>query len=473
MATTGARRLPAIDGGVVLTVHGAPGVLDLVVPSGASARDVAAEYAAQTGLDSVPRLVSRLGAPIDPGADLSDLAAGAILVAVDPTEAGTEAGAARPPGSRRRSGPRRAERDAGAPTSPAAAWSGATATVAILAALLAIAAGWSAATSSDAAHRQVVVALLALGALLGLMPVGRRTEARVLVAPSFAAAVGFALAFEPVPERLPTAVGVAGLSAAVAAAVGRALHQRGEEGLRVWIVAGSSVFAVGALAALLGFAPPAVWATLLLVAMLAARFVPQLAVDVPDQYLIDLERLAVTAWSARERPRRRRGRMVVPHAAVAAVAERGARLVTAGCGAIAVVAAVAAPLLLATATLPLDRIGARCLVGFAGGALLLAARSYRHVAARTLLRLGGLACWVPLAVVALAVLRERDTFWVAAAAVGLAALLVVVAVALGRGWRSAWWSQRAETAEAVCGAFALGSFVVAVGLFRHLWEITG
>ena len=42
-------------------------------------------------------------------------------------------------------------------------------------------------------------------------------------------------------------------------------------------------------------------------------------------------------------------------------------------------------------------------------------------------------------------------------------LLVVVAVATGRGWRSAWWSRRAEVAEGLCGAAALASVFVAVG----------
>ena len=54
---------------------------------------------------------------------------------------------------------------------------------------------------------------------------------------------------------------------------------------------------------------------LLVLAMLAARVVPAIAIDVPDSYLIDMDRLAITAWSAREpaaqpaRPgRRARGR---------------------------------------------------------------------------------------------------------------------------------------------------------------------
>jgi hypothetical protein len=53
----------------------------------------------------------------------------------------------------------------------------------------------------------------------------------------------------------------------------------------------------------------------------------------------------------------------------------------------------------------------------------------------------------------------------------LAVLLVVVAVATGRGWRSAWWSRRAEVAEGLAGAGAIAALVVACGLFRALWEI--
>ncbi len=58
-------------------------------------------------------------------------------------------------------------------------------------------------------------------------------------------------------------------------------------------------------------------------------------------------------------------------------------------------------------------------------------------------------------------------------AIVLAVLVVLVAVATGRGWRSAWWSRRAEVGEGLAGAFAIASVVVAVGIFRSLWELTG
>jgi len=69
-----------------------------------------------------------------------------------------------------------------------------------------------------------------------------------------------------------------------------------------------------------------------------------------------------------------------------------------------------------------------------------------------------------------AALREGAGLAVGGAAVALALALVVAAVATGRGWRSAWWSRRAEVLEGLVGALALASLVPATGLFRLLWE---
>jgi ESX secretion system protein EccD len=132
--------------------------------------------------------------------------------------------------------------------------------------------------------------------------------------------------------------------------------------------------------------------------------------------------------------------------------------------------ALSAPLLLATATLPVDRIGARCLVLFCGGGLLLAGRSYRHTAARALLRAAGLVCWTVLALAVLPAVSGQAGALVAIGAIGVAVLLVVVAVATGRGWRSAWWSRRAEVVEGLCGSAAVATLLVAAGVFRSLWE---
>ena len=212
---------------------------------------------------------------------------------------------------------------------------------------------------------------------------------------------------------------------------------------------------------------------MVILALLAARSVPAYAVDVPDQMLIDLEKLAVTAWSARDRTTGRRGRMIIPEAGVRDLISRGATIVNAACVAILAVVVVAVPGLLATATLDLDRIGAAALVFFAGGGLLLAARSYRHVLARSLLRISGLyawagagrwpACWTH---------PSAPSGTSSARVLALAAAVLLAAVATGRGWRSVWWARRAEIGESLCGAFAVASLVVAAGLFRHLWELT-
>ena len=259
-------------------------------------------------------------------------------------------------------------------------------------------------------------------------------------------------------------VGITALAGGVTAGVARALGDDVEEGLRVWMITGGTVFLATGLTGLLGLSAAVAWSVLLVGAMLAARVVPGLAIDVPDQLLIDLERLAVTAWSARDRPRGRRGRAVASPTAVAAVAARGPRLVTAATIAIAAVAVVASAMLLETVTGHTDLIGARCLVFFAGGALLLAARSYRHPAARAMLRCAGLGC-LGLARVGAPPGRGRNADHVLALAVDRP----------GR-WSSSWspWPpagagdppggpRRAEVAEGLCGAAALASVFVAVG----------
>jgi ESX secretion system protein EccD len=453
MAMEGARRLAQDT--VALTVHGPAGALDLVVPPEASVDDVAREYAAKAGLQFAPRLHTRLGQALPPGSSLVDLGvhSGDVLAA---------GGAVR-----RHAGDHVPEETGAVSPGPfSVAWF----TVAVAVAALA---GWlgSRVGGLDTDEGRLTVALLALSAFLGVLPLGRLSAHRMVAAPAFAAAAAFAVVWAPESERLPTVVGVTALVAAVAAGVARALDVQGDEALRVWVVVGVGLFLVTGAGALLHAEPRVVWGLLLLVATLAARFVPALAVDVPDQYLIDLERLAVTAWSARDRPHGRRGRMVVPPAAVAHVAARGSRIVTASAAGVWAVVAVSAPMLLRTATLPIDRIGARAMVGLSGAALLLAARSYRHPAARTMLRGAGLTCWAALAVVLLRLVDAPQGVALGIAGVLLAVLLVVVAVATGRGWRSAWWSRRAEVAEGLAGAGAIAALVVASGLFRALWEI--
>ncbi|MEO6512356.1 MAG: hypothetical protein ABIO16_15265 [Nocardioides sp.] len=448
---------------LALTVHGPWGSLDLVVPTEAVATDVAREYAAQSGLPAIPLIYTELGRLLAPDAVLADhgVDTGDLLVASPSVHRPTS-----PDSSQNRS--RRAP--GGSLTNPGAG--PISGLVLSLAAAVAVLGGWFAARSSSDRLHDLAVDVLLAGAVLGVLPIGAYRHVRALAAPAFAAAAAFALLAETEQEKLPIVIGITGLAAGIVAAVARALDAGTDAAARVWIATGGGLFVLTALATLADLPPRVTWSVLLLLAMLAARVVPALAVDVPDSYLIDLDRLAITAWSARERPRSRRGRVVVPESAVVAVAARGAAIITASAAAILVVSAVSAPLLLQSTDLPIDRVGARVLVLLCGAGLLLSARSYRHVAARQLLRLAGLVCWVWLAWALVPVLSDGQWLAVAVLAVGLAVVMVMVGVATGRGWRSAWWSRRAEVAEGIVGSFAFAALVVSAGFFRILWEST-
>ena len=441
---------------IAISVHGPVGVLDMVVPVGATPVDVGRAYADQAGLSGIPLLQTPLGEHLR-----ADLALGAMGV-----ESGTVLIAAT--GVRR---PKPA--DEAALHQLHVADSPQIAAVALALAVGAAAlSAWYAALSGSDWLRTLTVGLLLACALAGSLPVGRHAHQRTAAAPALAAAAAFAAFFEPGEHLLGAVVAVCALAAALTAAISRALSPDRHQVLTVWIAAGCLVFGVCALSPLMEWDDRVSWALLVVLAMLGARFVPSLAVDVPDEALLDLDRLAVTAWSARDSSRGGRGRIVIPESAMRRLVKDASRTVTASCAAIFLMSLIATPLLLASATIDLDRIGARCLAFFAGAAILLAARQYRHTAARRLLRGAGLACWSWLLVFEAGDLSPTWVLWGLVVVLALGAISIGAAVATGRGWRSVWWSRKAEVAEGLTGAFALAATVVASGLFRALWEMT-
>ena len=453
---TDAQPNPVLASTIAVSVHGPAGVLDLVVPEGATSVDVAREYAAQTGVAGIPLLQTPLGELLTADRTLATagVESGSVLVATSGVH---------------RTRPRDDDADAlhAQPDTPAVA-----AVVMGLAAATGWLAAWYAAQAADDGLRTATVGVLMLCALASTLPMGRHAVQRAGAAPAFGAAAAFAAVYEPGVHLLPAVVAVSAVSAGVIAAVARALGPERDEALVVWIVAGLVVFAVCGIPPLLEWDGRVAWAVLVLLAMLAARFVPSLAIDVPDETLIDLDRLAVTAWSARDAGRTGRGRIVVSAAAMRQLVAGATRTVTAACAAIMVTAIVATPLLLATATIDLDRTGARALAFFAGASILLAARSYRHTTARRLLRVGGLACWLWLVAFLVGEVSPTGVVVAMVTVLLLGAASLAAAVATGRGWRSVWWSRRAELAEGLCGSFAFAATVVASGFFRSLWEIT-
>ena len=428
----------------------------MVVPVGATPVDVGRAYADQAGMVGIPLLQTSLGEHLR-----ADLALGAIGV-----ESGTVLIAAT--GVRR---PKPADETALRHQHVADSPQVAAVTLGLAVSAAALSA-WYAALSGDDWLRTLTVGVLLVCALAGSLPWGRHAQQRVAAAPALAGAAAFAAFFEPGDHLLGAVVAVCALAAALVAAISRAMSPDRDQVLTVWIAAGCLVFGVCALSPLMEWNDRVSWALLILLAMLGARFVPSLAVVVPDEALLDLDRLAVTAWSARDRSVGLRGRIVIPESAMRRLVEDASRTVTASCAAILLITVIATPLLLASATIDLDRIGARCLSFFAGAAILLAARQYRHAAARRLLRGAGLACWLWLLAFEAGDLSSTWVTWGLVVVLVLGAISFAAAVATGRGWRSVWWSRKAEVAEGLTGAFAFAATVVASGVFRALWEMT-
>ena len=274
----------ALASTIAVSVHGPAGVLDLVVPEGATSVDVAREYAAQTGVAGIPLLQTPLGRAADGRPHARERRRRVRL--------GPGRDQRRPPHPSPRPGRRTA--CSSQPDTPAVA-----ALAMGLAAAAAALAAWYAARSADDWLRTATVGVLMLCALASTLPMGRHAVQRAAAAPAFGAAAAFAAVYEPGVHLLPAVVAVSAVSAGVIAAVARALGPERDEALVVWIVSGLVVFAVCGTTPLLEWDGRVAWAVLLLLAMLAARFVPSLAIDVPDETLIDLDRLAVTRVGAR------------------------------------------------------------------------------------------------------------------------------------------------------------------------------
>ena len=194
------------DATIALSIHGPAGVLDLVVPAGATAVVVAREYAKQAqesgagagSVPGVPLLQTALGERLNAALPLSEAGVqpGDVLVATT--------GVHRP----RRTSMLDAAKNA--PESPALA-----SMIATVGAAAAVLAGWYAARVGDETVRTVAVGILLGCALVGVLPVGRHRRQRTSAAPAFAAAAAFAALHEPGVHLLPAILGAAGIAAGV------------------------------------------------------------------------------------------------------------------------------------------------------------------------------------------------------------------------------------------------------------------
>lgn len=320
--------------------------------------------------------------------------------------------------------------------------------------------------------RWVCVGVFVLGAVILAVPAARdRVGGRLQAAGSaaFAAAAGFAAASTDATGGLLLGLSVAALCATAAAAVVRAWLDPAEDDLAdVTLLVGGTASALGIALLLLGTSVAAFLAVAFAASVVAARLLPYLVVDVPDEALLDLDRLQVTAWSAREAAQSgRRRRVVVRPEGVAAVVDRSRRLLTAGTVVISGVVAVAGPVLVHDAASDLLGVSRVAMVLLGAAALALVARSVRARVPRLSLRLGAAtaAVWTGTLLLGGADAGAHTVWWSFAAMSCLGALVVGVALALGQGWRSVWWARAADVAEALAVVLVVAALPLASGLF--------
>ena len=446
-----------------VTVLGDAGRADLAVPTWIDVATLATSYAEAVGATGVPALATTSGVRLDGdrSVDQVGLRHGDVVVAlaheVSPAPAGGTAG----------NGVRRPGGHAVQPV------------LLLLAGLAGLgAAGALAGSGATGVPRVAGLALLLLCALLTAVPLGRArastARVRSATSPAFGAGAGFVAAYSGAPGGLLLGLAVAALAAAVFAAVARTFLDPDQDELaEVWLVVAGAVAVLALVMLLAGGSLVGLWSVLFAAAVVGARLLPYTVVDVPDQALLDLDRLAVTAWSARERPRgSRRRRTMVRFDGVAALVRRGLRLVAAGTVVIAVVVATTGPLLTLEAGRDLAGMSALVMVGLGAGALALVARSFRSALPRVALRLSATST---LAFLGLDVLHEfgRTTDWVVFAAGAVAALLVTMAgVSIGRGWRSVWWARVADLVEGLSIVCVVAAVPLASGFFDAVRAFT-
>ena len=442
---------------VRLAVDGPRGRLDVAAPLWADVATVLENYAAETGEREPLALLTATGSVLESSASIQRLGLrhGDLLIAVHTHPHDVEMTSFLDVRSLR-----------GQRIVPLPAW--VPAVTAIISTIAAVLAATTAALLGVGPVRVGVAGALFLAA--ASIPFIAETRPRlrswVMAAPTFAGAAAFVVTADTGPGDTLLSIGAAGLAAATAAAYARAVAPTlADDELIVWLCSGATVAAVAVTGLLLESSGTAAWAVLLLISVVSARVLPTFAVDVPDHVLIDFQRLAVTAWSARERPRRAR-RGIVRLEDVSEVARHGITVVSAGAMAVAIVSAASSALLLLSADDTSTRLGARIMVVAAGISLALGARAFRARIPRTALRLAGglvLAPSVGLLVV------DSGLSWqpTAAALATIAGVLVAVAgLALGRGWRSVWWGRAAEILDTLSVIVVIGAIPLATGLFE-------
>ncbi|MFC5997131.1 hypothetical protein ACFP6A_00085 [Quadrisphaera sp. GCM10027208] len=406
------------------------------------------------------RLMTATGTDVDPAEPVGGpvLGEGDVLVVVTArgSAAATGAGPLSPPAATTSPGPVRAGLLGGG----------------VLALAGAVATALTAAPG-DPLRTAAATVLLALAVALALL--ARTTTAggpAVTLAPVLAGAGGWLLVVTDRPGWSLVALTAAAVAAAVTAVLARSARPVRDDGpgavLLVELVVAVTAGAAAVLALVTGAGGAVLAALAAGLVLPLVRLLPAGVVDVPDDVLLELDRLAVTAWSVHGPRRSRSRRTRLRRQDVDGVVRRGRVLLAAWALAAAAVAVAAVALLVATPATGWARLGVLVLLGCLAVGLPLAARAVRERRPRALLSVAGVAGSVALA----AELLPGATGWVAVAVVSVAVLAALsaaaAATAVGHGWGSVHWARAADVVEGLAVLLALPAAVVAAGAVEWL-----
>ncbi|WP_406831427.1 hypothetical protein ABEG17_01195 [Pedococcus sp. KACC 23699] len=313
--------------------------------------------------------------------------------------------------------------------------------------------------------------LLVTGLALALQP-GTDTPARVsrLSAPLLGFGAGLALPVAASPSSGRVAF-VAGCAVGTAlAGTARLSAGRRDGPARVAMTALALLGALGVAGILLGWPSFAVAAVAAGCAPIAVRLLPGLGLEVPDEQLVDVERLSTTVWSVREVRTQRRRRVRLEE--IATQFRHARDIVAAG----TVWAAAVAPLATSVVLLTPGRSGVARWGALALCVLLALAMGYQSRSLRDRLpRYALLTSATVLVLEAVVALREvsgTGTVLVVIAALVVTGIVVVAgSVALGQGWHSTRLSRLADALEGVAVVLSLPAAIVAadgIEAFRRM-----
>ncbi len=472
--------------------------IDVAVPIWTEVHELADLYRSETGTSAVG-LLTVGGRRLDDAASMHDagLRDGSLLIAVKspgrrarsmPAEQTSElsldvlraglSGDSRPDPPRAgeipAGGGRRALRDEGPDTTapPHATThlplAGLPAGVAVLSAGATV----TALMAGTSVHFGTAIGLVLLGLLTAIVSRGTRPGHSLWLATVPLHAAGAAVLVLPDGSSTLLTVGVAALVAsAIAATMRTSTPDVADDELLTWTIGAGIIALIAAVCLLAGWPSATFYACIVTASIIGVRAIPSYAVRVPDHVLLDVDRLAVTAWTARERPRRS-FRGVIRQDDVTSVARRGSELVAVGTVACSVAVVAGSSALLLADLSQSRRIGTLLLCLGAAAVLVLGGRSRRDRVTRRLQRAAGTITLVATTVWWVVDLGPQWRVRFIVASLILGALSLVAARAASRGWTSMWWSRRAEVAETLAGVLVFGSLTLATGLFDWMRLLT-